>query len=180
MYKDRDPYEQDDAYDTQPDDLSSPQEAYDQPYQQYQPPYGDSYDDQTYYEEPVYDTQNGQPEIVSTSQAINITCTVASLSALAALFLCFADQRSRAVRRFSIQSVGLGIAHIGFGLACWLVDMLLGWVPYIGYWIHILLIGVVIAVSILFFLLRIRMMFHAYRGEAHLLPLIGQSLRRFE
>ena len=58
-----------------------------------------------------YRTPQDAPEVISTSQAVNLTSTIASLSALFALFFCFADQRSRAVRRFSVQSVGLGAKH---------------------------------------------------------------------
>ena len=50
-----------------------------------------------------YRTPQDAPEVISTSQAVNLTSTIASLSALFALFFCFADQRSRAVRRFVRQ-----------------------------------------------------------------------------
>lgn len=135
-------------------------------------------------EDPYLPPEETQPEmpsgIISTSQAINLTCTLASLSALFALFLCFADQRSKAVRRFSIQSVGLGIIHIGLGLGCWLVSALLGWIPVLGYVLFILLALAFVAVSVFFLVLRVRMMLHAYRGEAYVLPVFGQKLRRFE
>lgn len=191
MYNDRDPYEQDDAYQKQPDTYhKQPHDAsygqpYDQPYQPYQQPYEEVYYQQEYYEEPIEAPidevpMDDAPEIVSTSQAVNLTSTIASISLLAALFLCFADQRSQAIRRFSIQSVGLGAVHIGLAFTFWLINALLGWVPFIGYWIHIMLVVILIAITLLFLMFRVRMMFHAYRGEAHVLPVIGESLRRFE
>lgn len=170
MFDDYDPYEQDDAYDEQED---TQQEMYD-PMQQ---PYDEN---QGNYDNDPAAQWTDQPEIISTSQAVNLTSTIASFSLLMALFLCFADQRSRAIRRFAVQSIGLGAVHIGIGFACWLVDMLLGWVPLLGRWLHLMLIAIFIAVSILVLSLRVVMMFHAYRGEAYTLPIFGASLRRFE
>ena len=79
-----------------------------------------------------YRPQQEEPEIISTSQAVNLTSTIASLSALFALFFCFADQRSRAVRRFSVQSVGLGAIHLLLGMVIWILCEVLGWIPLIG------------------------------------------------
>ena len=113
-----------------------------------------------------YRPQQEEPEIISTSQAVNLTSTIASLSALFALFFCFADQRSRAVRRFSVQSVGLGAIHLLLGMVIWILCGLL--------------LLVLTLATILVIVLRVRMALHAYRGEAHVLPVIGQALRRFE
>ena len=108
-----------------------------------------------------YRTPQDAPEVISTSQAVNLTSTIASLSALFALFFCFADQRSRAVRRFSVQSVGLGAIHLLLGMVIWILLVL-------------------IVATVIVIVLRVRMALHAYRGEAHVLPVIGQALRRFE
>jgi len=118
--------------------------------------------------------------VISTSQAVNLTSTIASLSALFALFLCFADQRSRAIRRFSVQSVGLGAIHLGAGMACWILSALLGWIPVLGYYLYLLCVVSFWAASLLVLLLRVRMMFFAYRGLAFELPVIGRGLQRFE
>ncbi len=128
----------------------------------------------------IEETNEFSPEIISTSQAVNLTSTMASLSALFALFLCFADQRSRAIRRFSVQSVGLGALHLALGMVCWLLSAILGWVPFIGYWLYVLLIVAFVAASIGILALRVRMMLSAYRGHAHVLPVIGEALRTFE
>ena len=127
-----------------------------------------------------YRPQQEEPEIISTSQAVNLTSTIASLSALFALFFCFADQRSRAVRRFSVQSVGLGAVHLLLGMVIWILCEVLGWIPLIGGVLRGLLLLVLTLATILVIVLRIRMALHAYRGEAHVLPVIGQALRRFE
>lgn len=124
--------------------------------------------------------QTPASNVISTSQAINLTCTLASLSTLFALFLCFADQRSRAVRRYAVQSVGLGVLHIAAGMACWILSAVLGWIPLAGYYLYILLVAAFIVVSVFVLTLRIRLMFNAYRGLAYVLPSVGQALRRFE
>ena len=121
-----------------------------------------------------------EPEIVSTSQAINLTSAIASISALWALFFCFADQRSRAVRRFSVQSVGRGAVHLLLGMIVWILCEVLGWIPVLGTVVRWLLLLVLVLFTALVFVLRVQMMFHAYRGQAHVLPVIGQALRRFE
>ena len=127
-----------------------------------------------------YRPQQEEPEIISTSQAVNLTSTIASLSALFALFFCVADQRSRAVRRFSVQSVGLGAIHLLLGMVIWILCEVLGWIPLIGGVLRGLLLLVLTLATILVIVLRVRMALHAYRGEAHVLPVIGQALRRFE
>ena len=127
-----------------------------------------------------YRPQQEDPEIISTSQAVNLTSTIASLSALFALFFCFADQRSRAVRRFSVQSVGLGAIHLLLGMVIWILCEILGWIPLVGSVLRGLLLLVLIVATVIVIILRVRMALHAYRGEAHVLPVIGQALRRFE
>lgn len=144
-----------------------------------------SYDDDMYPqgEEEYYDAQQegpAGPEIISTSQAVNLTSTIASFFGLAALFLCFADQRSHAIRRFAIQSVGLLVIQVGLGLVCLLLAALLGWIPLVGYVLCLLLWIAFLAVCVLVLLLRVRMMVRAYRGEAYVLPAVGEMLRRFE
>ena len=127
-----------------------------------------------------YRTPQDAPEVISTSQAVNLTSTIASLSALFALFFCFADQRSRAVRRFSVQSVGLGAIHLLLGMVIWILCEILGWIPLVGSVLRGLLLLVLIVATVIVIILRVRMALHASRGEAHVLPVIGQALRRFE
>lgn len=120
-----------------------------------------------------------EPEIVSTSQAINLTSAIASISALWALFFCFADQRSRAVRRFSVQSVGLGAVHLLLGMIVW-TSARCGLDPRAGH-------GGALAAAA-----GARALYGAgiraarandvprLPRQAHVLPVIGQALRRFE
>ena len=140
--------------------------------------YGEEYEHtQEHYAE---DLPKEEPAVISTSQAVNLTSTLASLSALFALFLCFADQRSHAVHRFSVQSAGLGVLHLAVGMACWILGAVLGWIPVLGYYLYMLMVVAFLAASALVLVLRVRMMLHAYRGQAYALPVVGQALRRFE
>ena len=79
-----------------------------------------------------------------------------------------------------MQSVGLGVLHVAFALLVWILSTLLGWIPLVGQGLSILLVIVLCAVTLGVLVLRVRMMFSAYRGEAYVLPYIGQALRRFE
>lgn len=119
-------------------------------------------------------------EIVSTSQAINLTCTLSALSSLFALFLYFNDERSRAVRRFSVQSIGLGVMYLFTAMTFLIISFTVGTIPIIGMVIDLIL-GVAFAcITVLVIYQKIRMMQNAYKGYAYLLPLCGQWLRRFE
>lgn len=109
-----------------------------------------------------------------------LTCTLASFSLAFGLFLCFADQYSPAIRRFSVQSVGLGALQVAALLLSWLLGALLGWIPVLGTLVRTVLAILVAAVLVLSVMLRVRMAFRAYRGETYLLPVIGKALTRFE
>ncbi len=137
----------------------------------------DDFDDRV---EDFQEPEEEQPAVISTSQAVNLTCTLASVSALFALFLLFADQKSHAVRRFSVQSVGLGALHLALGMLCWLLSAILGWIPLVGYLMYILMMIVFWGATVGILVLRVRMMLRAYRGEAYVLPIIGHKLRGFE
>jgi len=118
--------------------------------------------------------------VISTNPIVNLTATLASLTLLAGLFLCFADQRSRTIRRYAVQSVSLGVLWLGSIMLLWILAAIFSWIPWIGTplaW-AMLVIGIVGTAINLF--LRVRMMFSAYRGVAYVLPLVGESLRRFE
>ncbi len=173
-----------------------PQAPYNPPYETYgqeeeQPPYEGEYEGeyqqpayeeygQEAYEEPAYEEVPNEPEIVSTSQAINLTCTLAAVSGLFALFLYIADKRSIAVRRISVQSIALAGGYLCAAVVLWIVGTLLGLIPILGLMIVIIfwLLFFVLTMASIFF--KIQMMLHAYRGEAYQLPLIGGHVRKFE
>ena len=131
-------------------------------------------------EEPAWPHEKEPPELVSTSQAVNLTCTLAALSGLFALFLYFADQRSNAVRRVSVQSIGLSAAYLAAGIVIWLVSVTLGMIPFLGFVLKLIFDLIFIALTIVALAFKVRMMMWAYRGYAYQLPVAGRILRRFE
>ena len=122
----------------------------------------------------------GVGTVISNNPIVNLTATLASVSFLFGLFLCFADQRSRTVRRYSVQSVGLGAIWLTLALVLWIVGLLLGAIPFVGIVFSIICIIIGVFVTLIALYMRVRMMFSAYRGLAYTLPLFGEVLRRFE
>ncbi|MDR2505649.1 MAG: hypothetical protein LBD16_06040 [Oscillospiraceae bacterium] len=118
--------------------------------------------------------------IISNNPVVNLTATAASASFLSGLFLCFADQRSRTIRRFAVQSAGLGLIFIVAEILVWIFGALFSVIPYVGGVLTGLAIaaGAIVLLITLYF--RVRMMFAAYRGVAYVLPVVGEVLRRFE
>ena len=121
-----------------------------------------------------------QSELVSTNQAINLTCTLAALSSLFALFLYFNDHRSRAVRRISVQSLGLMAAYVAASVAIVACQMFFGMIPIVGVVMGLILWVTLVALSLGVIYLKVQMMKQGYQGYAYQLPLIGGWLRRFE
>ncbi|MBQ8537533.1 MAG: hypothetical protein IJ461_09055 [Clostridia bacterium] len=149
-------------------------------YEDYSQP--SEYDDQDafYPGEESYTAYYAEPEVVSTSQAVNLTCTLGALSSLFALFLYFNDERSRAVRRLSVQSIGLGAVYLLISLALLALGAVFGFIPIIGMVINLILWVAFVAITLVAAYLKIQMMKNAYRGLAYQLPVWGRWLRRFE
>ena len=141
----------------------------DQPYEQEQP-----------YEEPAYGEAAQGPELVSTSQAINLTCTLAAFSGLFALFLYVADRRSDAVRRICVQSVALTGGFLCVSVVLWIVGTLFRIIPFLGIIIAVIFWILFAALLLATVFLKVQMMLNAYRGLSYQLPVIGGYVRRFE
>ena len=135
---------------------------------------------QPYEEEPLYEEAGPEPELVSTSQAINLTCTLAAFSGIFALFLYVADRRSEAVRRISVQSVALTGIFLCATIVLWILGTLFGIIPILGIIFAIIFWLLFAAVLLATAYLKVQMMLHAYRGFSYQLPLIGDYVRRFE
>jgi uncharacterized membrane protein len=159
-----------------------PQETYDEePYEEEQP-YEDEkpYAEEQPYGEPPYGQEQQEPEVISTSQAINLTCTLAAFSGVFAFFLYVADRRSEAVRRISVQSIALTGGFLSVSVVLLIVGTLFRIIPFLGIVIAVifwLLFAVLLLATIY---LKVQMALHAYRGLAYQLPLIGGYVRRFE
>lgn len=140
-------------------------------------------------EEPAYEPYEDEPwdepqpqqaqEIIATNRMVLLTCTLESMMSLFALFLLFAEKKSRAIRTFAVQSVGLSVGHLAAGLALALVDALLGGIPFIGFLMNLVCLLAYIAAVIVALFLRVRMMLAAWHGVRFTLPVIGRRLERF-
>lgn len=120
-----------------------------------------------------------EEEIIATNRVVLLTCTLAAMMGLFALFLCFAEKRSRAIRHFAVQSTGLMLCNLSAALALLLLGSLLGVIPILGFLIRLICILLYVAVLIVTVFLRVRMMLCAYRGVRCTLPVIGRSLEHY-
>ncbi len=185
-----------DVYRRQAPAYGSPEEQQEQPYQEEpeeeygtEPPYEEEqpYDGQPLYEgeQSYWDAQEAdqpplEPEVISTSQAVNLTCTLAAFSGIFAFFLYIADRRSEAVRRTAVQSVALTGIFLCASVVLLIVGSLFRLIPFLGVVIAVifwLLFAVLLLIAIF---LKVQMMLYAYRGLAWQLPAIGAYVRRFE
>ncbi len=145
--------------------------------------YNEEYDEEDYKEEDSYYEKRRRKknnEVVSTNQSINLTCTLAAFFGLFGLFLYFADQRSNAVRRISVQSSALFIGEVVVFILLWLIGAIFSVIPFIGILMKVIVWLAAIATIVIVVFLKYQMMLRAYRGEAYVLPVIGEHIRRFE
>lgn len=124
--------------------------------------------------------QDDTPEVIATSPIIQLICTLAALSGLFALFLFFADKKSRAIRRTAVQSIGWSALFIVVSLLMLLLNVLFSALPIIKVVVGLILAILYTALAVYFFYIKVRLMFHAYRGHAFSIPFIGETIRRFE
>ena len=141
------------------------------------------YDDEPGYEDPAYgqEAYDEPPlarEIIATNRTVLLTCTLAAMIGLFGLFLCFAEERSRAIRHFAGQSAALLGMHAVLALALFALGSLVGTLPLIGIVLRGLCLVVYLAALMVIIVLRIRMMFFAYRGVRFTLPLVGEAISR--
>lgn len=118
-------------------------------------------------------------EIVATNRMVLLTCTLASMMPPFALFLLFAERKSRAIRHFALQSLALTICHLILGGMLVLLNAMLGGIPFLGFLMNLVLWIIYISAVLVMLVLRIRMMFFAWRGAKFLLPWIGRRVERF-
>lgn len=140
-----------------------------------------SYEDERWYDaEPVEEEPYREQveEIMATNRTVQLTCTLAAMMPLFALFLIFAEKKSRAMRHFSLQSVGLTVFHIVIGAVLLVVNAIFGGIPFLGFLLSLVIWIVYIIAVIVMLILRIRMMFLAWQGVKFTLPLVGTVLER--
>ena len=150
---------------------------------QEEPAYEDepAWDEPVYeaYEEETYDEPQQAQELIATNRMVLLTCTLESMMSLFALFLLFAEKKSRAIRAFAVQSVGLAACHLAAALMLALVDAVFGGIPFMGFLMNLVCLLAYIAVLIVAVYLRVRMMLAAWRGVRFTLPVLGRRLEKF-
>ena len=134
---------------------------------------------------PVHDEMHAEwapqeeAEVIATNGTVKLTCTLAAMLGLFALFLCFAEKRSPAIRRYSVQSTAISAAHLIAGLVLLTAGSVVGLIPILGFLVKLVCWLVYIAALIAMLVVRVRMMLAAYQGIRFDLPLVGSSLNRF-
>lgn len=156
-------------YDGQPYDGAPYEEPYDDA------PYEEPYDDEPLYEAPV----RPRPEVIATNTAVRLTCTLCAMCGLLAIFMCWAEKESRAIRHFAVQSAAVTALHIFGALLLFLVSGLLGSIPFLGFLLSMVGWLVYFALLVAIVAVRARMMLHAWRGVRFTLPGLWRVLERF-
>ena len=134
---------------------------------------------QDQHEEPVKTVHTVEPELLATNNTVKLTCTLAAMMSLFALFLCFAEKQSRAIRTYAVQSVALTALHLASGAVLLAIGGLLGGIPLLGFLIVLVCWIVYIAVLVASCVIRVRMMFAAWNGYRFDLPVIGKLVESF-
>ncbi len=108
--------------------------------------------------------------LVATNTGVRMACTMAAMLGLFAIFLCWVEQESRAIRRFSVQSALLTALHAAAGILALVIGGTLGGIPYLGIMVTLVcLLGYLVAL-ILVVILRVHLMRSAWQGVRHVLP----------
>ena len=134
--------------------------------------YGDASAQALYEDAPAAD-------VIATNSAVKLACTLAAMCSPFALFRCYAEKSSRAIRSFSVQSVALSVTHLVCAAVLLLGGSMLGVVPYLGFLINLICWLVYLAIVMVLLALRVRMMLAAWRGVKYILPLVGRMAERF-
>lgn len=143
----------------------------------------ETFEDEPYFDmEPVEEEPYREPvsEIIATNRMVLLTCTLAAMMPLFALFLLFAEKKSRAIRHFSFQSAALSVCNVALALVLLLVNAIFGVIPYLGFLVNLILWIVYICAVLIMLVLRIRMMMFAWHGVRFALPFIGRWVERFK
>lgn len=124
--------------------------------------------------------RGGASGVISTNLTINLICTLCAIGGLLGLFFYFADKRSQAVRRYAVQSIALLFVYAIGATLCFVLGAVLGVIPLLGGVLKAACNLAWLALTVLDLVARVKMMLHAYAGEAYVLPVIGEQARSFE
>lgn len=172
------------VWQAQPYEQPAWEEAPQEPYAYEEPPYEEQPYEEPYVEEAYYEPERAtrvppQPEVIATNTAIRLTCTLCAMCGLLAIFMCWAEKESRAIRHFAVQSTAVTALHVLCAAILLLVSGLLGGVPFLGFLLTMVCWLLYIALLVVIVVVRARMMLHAWRGIRFTLPLLWRTLEQF-
>lgn len=120
-------------------------------------------------------------ELLATNTGVRLACTMSAMLGLFAIFLCWAEQESRVIRHFSLQSACLTVLHALVGGAALVISLVLGAIPYVGLMVTLGCLLVYIAALIWLIFTRVRLMRCAWQGVRFLLPAaLEKIIRRYD
>ena len=122
--------------------------------------------------------EEDQP-LLATNTGVRLACTMAAMLSPFALFLCWAENESRVIRRFAVQSVALAALHLLGGAALCIISLLVGSVPYFGFLMTLAGWLIYIAVALVTLFLRVKLMERAWHGRKFDLPLMEKLIGRY-
>lgn len=122
--------------------------------------------------------EENQP-LLATNTGVRLACTMAAMLSPFALFLCWAEQESRVIRRFAVQSAALLAIHLLGGALLGVTSLVVGRIPYLGFLLTLLGWLVYIALAVAAIILRVKLMERAWHGRRFDLPLLEKIIRRF-
>lgn len=119
------------------------------------------------------------PSLLATNTGVRLTCTMAAMLSPFAIFLCWAEKESRAIRRFAVQSAALTGVHLCGGALLGIISLLVGRVPYFGFLMTLLGWMIYVAVAVVVLAGRIKLMERAWHGRKFDLPLLERLICRY-
>lgn len=169
----------------QPSWEDAPQEPYayeEPPYEEpayEEMPYGEHYAEEGYDEPVRAERVPPQPEVIATNTAIRLTCMLCAMCGLLAVFMCWAEKESRAIRHFAVQSTAVSALHILGAAILLLIAKLLGGIPFLGFLLTMVCWLLYFSLLVVIVVVRARMMLHAWRGIRFTLPGLWRMLEQF-
>lgn len=130
-------------------------------------------------EMPPWTGREEQPRLIATNMAVRLTCLLCAMLAPLAVFMCYAERESRAIRHFAVQSAALMGVHVALAAVLLLVGWLMGGIPYMGFLVQLLCWLLYFAGLVTLLAVRVRMMLHAWRGIQMKLPVLWPWLKRY-
>lgn len=117
--------------------------------------------------------------VLATNTGVRLTCTMAAMIGLFAIFLAWTEKESRVIRRYAVQSAALTAVHLFLAVILLVAGAVCGSVPYLGLLVSLVCWLLYIAVVMILIYLRIKLMENAWHGRGYSLPVLERMIRRY-